>query len=275
MKAALQLLQQLAQRRVRARRALQRLARPGHHGGRAYVLAHSIDFHLAKRGYRLAGGGHDAADLVQLVTEEVEAHRVWQVAGEHVYDATFHGERAGALEVARVLVAALLEDAKHVVELRHAQPLGSGHISKFAPRAEHERLVKPRLRGRQLAQQRAGRRDHHGIAARGQHVCRLQPTRYLARVGRLQGEGRVAALREVQHAVVAQIGAQVARERGSGVFPGHHHERRLRRVREARGHHEGTRRGGDAQRGVLSPVELAPEGLERLRALERICQRID
>lgn len=105
-KPPFELLQHVAQSRVGERRLLQGAARVGQRTGGGGKFRDGVDLHRGQRGDGLARGWHDAADLVQLVAEEVEAHRIGQVAGEHVHGAAAHGEGARAVQLAGVGVAA-------------------------------------------------------------------------------------------------------------------------------------------------------------------------
>ena len=68
-------------------------------------LAHREDVHFVQRGNGLPGRGKEAADLVELVAEEIEAHRVCQVARVHIDGTSLHAERARAIELPGVFVA--------------------------------------------------------------------------------------------------------------------------------------------------------------------------
>ena len=266
--AAVQLLQHVAQHGVRRGRSLQLLARAGEPPLGARELHHGVDAHIRQRLDGLPGGGHDAADLLQLVAEEVQPHRVHEVAGEHVDRAAAHGEGAGAVQLAGVPVAALLQRMGKVLELRDARRLGAGHGRQLAAHRKRHRHVHVGARRRQRAHERAGAGHHHDLAAAGQRVHGLHAPCNLRRVAGLRHEGVVAALGKAHDALVAQVGRQAARERHGRVLARHHDERRLRLVREPRRHEERTRRRGHAQRAVLARVQLAPERVEAARFLQ-------
>ena len=266
--AAVQPLQHVAQRGVRLGGPLELLTRAGERGPRGRELHDGVHVGAGQRGDGLPGGWHDAADLVQLVAEEVEPHRVHQVAGEHVQGAAAHGERAGAVQLSGVLVAALLQGPRHVPELGYARRLRALHVRQLAAGLEHKRQVHVRPRRRQRAHERAGARHHHGLAAGGQRMHGLHAARCLGRVARLAAPRVVGALGEAHDALVAQVRRHLARERDGRVLARHHDERRLRLVREPRRHEERPRRRGHAERAVMPLVELAPERVEATRFLQ-------
>ena len=266
--ASVQPLQHVAQRGVRLGGPLELLPRAGERALRGRELHDGVHVGAGQRGDGLPGGGHDAADLVQLVAEEVEPHRVHQVAGEHVQGAAAHGERAGAVQLSGVLVAALLQGPRHVPELGYARRLRALHVRQLAAGLEHERQVHVRPRRRQRAHERTGARHHHGLAAGGQRMHGLQAARRLGRVARLAAPRVVGALGEAHDALVAQICRYLPRERDGRLLARHHDERRLRPVREPRRHEERPRRRGHAERAVEALVELAPERVEATRFLQ-------
>ena len=223
---------------------------------------------MRKRRDGLSGGGHDAADLVQLVAEEVEPHRVHQVAGEHVQGAAAHGERAGTVQLSGVLVTALLQGPRHVPELGYARRLRALHVRQLAAGLERKRQMDVRPHRRQRAHERAGAGHHHGLAAGRQGVHDLHAPRCLGRIARLAAPRVVGALREAHDALVAQIRRHLARERDGCVLTRHHDERRLRPVCEPRRHEERARRRGHAQRTVLPRVQSTPERVEAARFLQ-------
>ena len=242
MEPAFQLLEQLAQSRVRARGALEGFYGARLHGRGGQVLAHGIDFDFVERRDALARRGHDAPDLVELVPEEVEPHRIRQVAGKDVDDSAANAERTGTLELAGVLVASLLQNACHVAELGHVELLGARHICELAACHERERLVNALGQGRKRAQQRPRRGHDDDRRRRRKGVRRLHPARHLARVWFFRTPWRIASLGEVQHALIAHIGGDVARKRVGSFLARHHDQRRLRLMRETRGDHERPRR---------------------------------
>ena len=271
----LHLLEHLAQRGVRRGGTLELLARPRQTRLRAGELHDRIDARAGKRGDGLPGRGHDAADLLQLVAEEVQAHRIGEVAGEHVHGAAAHGERAGAVELPGVDVAALLERADEVAELGHARRLRTRHVRKLAPGLERDGQKRARARGRQRAQKRPSARHHDGLPARRERMRRLHAARHLGRIARLGGEGEVRAFGEAQDALLSQVGREAARERRGRVLARHHRKRRLGPVREPRGDEERPRRTRHAERRVLPRVEPSPERVEAARPLERKRERVD
>ncbi len=122
--AALHLLEHLAQSRVRERRLLQGAPGVGQSARRRGKLRDRVDLHARQRGDGLARRRHDAADFLQLVAEEVEAHREIQVAGEHVQRAAAVGEGARPVQLAGIGVAGRREGAWQIVQLLHA---GNAH----------------------------------------------------------------------------------------------------------------------------------------------------
>ena len=275
MQAALELLEQLAQRGIRARRPFQLVSRTRRHLFRARELAYGVDVNGIQGRDRLASRRHDATDLVQLVAEEVQPHGKLRVAGEHVDNAALDGEGARSLQLARVLVAALLERTQEVVELRKIRLFGAGHVHELTTCHERQRHMNARIGGRQHAQQGTRARHDDAVASLRQHVRRFQPARHRTWVARLGVEGHVSALAETEHALVAQVCRNVARKRNGRVLAGHDDERRLGLVRIPRRHHERPRGRRHAERRVLARIQLSPERVQRARLLDRICQRFD
>ena len=271
-KPPFELLQHVAQSRVGERRLLQGAARVGQRTGGGGKFRDGVDLHRGQRGDGLARGWHDAADLVQLVAEEVEAHRIGQVAGEHVHGAAAHGEGARAVQLAGVGVAGGFQGAGQVSQLLDAL---DAHILKLLASRKRDRPRGVRFHRRQQTQKRPSARHHHDFAAALERPSGLHALGDDATVGRLRVEGDIGTLREAQHALLPHIGGHVASESDGGVLAGHDDERGLGRGGEAGRHEEGPRRGGHAQGGVFAGVELSPERIQAARLLQGEGERID
>ena len=271
-KPPFQLLQHIAQSRVGERRLLQGAPRVGQRPGGGGELRDGVNLHGGQRRDGLPRGGHDAANLVQLVAEEVEPHRKGQVAGEHIHGAAAHGEGARAVQLAGVGVAGGLQGAGQVAQLLDAL---DAHILKLLAGRKRDRARSIRLYWRQQAQQRPGARHHHDFAAALERPGGLHALGDDATIGRLRVEGVIHALREAQHALLPHIGGHVAGEGDGGVLAGHDDERGLGRMGEAGRHEKGPRRGGHTQGGVLAGIELSPERIQTAGFLQREGERID
>ena len=271
-KPPFELLQHVAQSRVGERRLLQGAPRVGQRAGGGGKFRDGVDLHGGQRGDGLARGGHDAADLVQLVAEEVEPHRIGQVAGERIHRAAAHGEGARAVQLAGVGVAGGFQGAGQVAQLGYAL---DAHSLELLAGRKRQGPRGVRFRRRQQAQQRPGARHYHDFAAALERPCRLHALGDDATVGRLRVEGVIRALREAQHALLPHIGGHVAGEGDGGVLAGHDDERGLGRMGEAGRHEEGPRRGGHAQGGVLAGIELSPERIQAAGLLQGEGERID
>ena len=283
--AAVELLEHVAQDGVRPRGSGDLLAGARERFRRARVLAHGEDLHVIERGDRLARRGDDAPDLVDLVAEEVDAHGIGEIAGEHVERAAVDAEGAGAVELAGVDVAAVFQSARCVLEgfrdatraqLRRqgVRPLARG-VGELASRLDHERRLDVCGSGRQRAHERAGTCDHHPRLPARERPRRLHPARDLAGVGRLRGKRRVGALGKEQHPVLAQVGGDIAGEGDRALLARYHGERGLRTAGELGSGEEGPGRRGDAEGGVLAGVELVPEVVERAGLGQHERKRID
>ena len=271
-KPPFQLLQHIAQSRVGERRLLQGAPRVGQRPGGGGELGDGVNLHGGQRRDGLPRGRHDAADLVQLVAEEVEPHRKGQVAGEHIHGAAAHGEGARAVQLAGVGVAGGLQGAGQVAQLLDAL---DAHILELLAGRKRDRPRSVRLYRRQQAQQRPGARHHHDFAAALERPGGLHALGDDAAIGRLRVEGVIRALREAQHALLPHIGGHVAGEGDGGVLAGHDDERGLGRMGEAGRHEEGPRRGGHAQGGILAGIELSPERVQAAGLLQGEGERID
>ena len=271
-KPPFQLLQHIAQSRVGERRLPQGAPRVGQRPGGGGELGDGVNLHGGQRRDGLPRGGHNAADLVQLVAEEVEPHRKGQVAGEHIHGAAAHGEGARTVQLAGIGVAGGLQGAGQVAQLLDAL---DAHILKLLAGRKRDRPRSIRLYRRQQAQQRPGARHHHDFAAALERPGGLHALGDDAAIGRLGVEGVIRALREAQHALLPHIGGHVAGEGDGGVLAGHDDERGLGRMGEAGRHEEGPRRGGHTQGGVLAGIELSPERVQAAGLLQGEGERID
>ena len=267
-----ELLEKIAQGGVCERCALDGGAGTRRSLRRAGELAHRVDLHLVEGGDRLPRPRHDAADLLHLVAEEVDAHGIDEVAREDVERAATHGKRAGAVKLPGVRVAARDEFALEVAKLFHAF---DAELGKLASRLEDDGHVDPVRCLREPAHERAGACHHHDRTPLGKRMRRLEALGDDARRRKFGRVGEVGALREPEDALVAEVGRHIARKRDGCVLACHHHERRLRTMREPGGDEKRARRGCDAERSVLARVELPPERVEASRLLEREGERVN
>ena len=122
-------------------------------------------------------------------------------------------------------------------------------ICSLDARFKDKRGCHARTRGRHRAQKRTGAGDNHHVAACGQRVRSLHTAgaylglrrRLLCRL-RLHAEGIAFTLGKAQHALVAQIGGNVARKGNRSVFTRDNYQRGLRPMGKTRGDHERPRR---------------------------------
>ncbi len=219
-------------------------------------LAHREQVDRFQGGNGLPGRGKEAADLVQLIAEEIQAHRERQVAGEHVDGAALHAERARAVQFPRVLIAHGNQAALKVVEAGNA---ALGIFGKVCAHTKAQRLGDVRRR-RGDAPQKGPRRGNHDNGLTGlQGPQRPQARAVQAGLGRRVQRERVArVVGEAQHALFAHEGGHRAGERLRGIFARAHHQGGSRVAHEARCNQERAGRGRNAYGGVFGGVQLPP-----------------
>ena len=76
----------------------------------------------------LTRGGHDAADLVQLVTEEVKANGEAQVSRIHINGTAARAKGSRAVKLASIGEPTRFQGMDKVIEILDARRLGTGHV---------------------------------------------------------------------------------------------------------------------------------------------------
>ena len=151
-------------------------------------------------------GWNDAANLVELVAEEIEPHRIRKVARVHVDGAAARAERARAIKLARVRKPARLKRVNQIIELVDARCLCARHVCKLEASGKRQRRGSLRFRRRQHAQQRPRAGNHHHLAPCLQRMRRLHAARDGGQIRRLLRKRKIGALGKAQHLVFAKVG---------------------------------------------------------------------
>ena len=224
-----------------ARGTAHRLVREGH----LAAGAHRDGLQLADG---LARGGHHAADAVDLVAKELQAHGRGGLGGPDVHHVAVDVEGAGGVNLPVVRIAHAKKKRRHVLE-GHLVPHGKRAGGKVA--AAH---------GRHAAQKRVGAGHHQALLARGKAAHGLAAS---ADDGVVRGglrPGTVLALRVAADHVLAQPCGKRARRAVGRLLAGDHQQARPRVLGPQRRQHQ--RAGGlrHGQRGVVSGGKLPQQG---------------
>ena len=233
-------------------------------------LAGGPDLHAVERADGLAGGGHHAAQAVDLVSPELGAHRRRHPRAEDVHAVTADAEAAGPVEFLEVLVAALEQGTGQLLVL---QQLARGAVDHTAAHGDHQGREEAAARRRNAAQQGAGARAHHHGAASRQQADGAGALAQRLVVRRGIAPGQVAALRQHQHLLAPDEGRHAVGKALRRFLTAHHHEHGPRLPREERGHEEGPHRAHKPDARVFARLELGGGRCQR-RALQQLALQL-
>ena len=236
------------------------------------VFAHGEDGKRRERRYGLAGARHDAAYLVYLVSEEIDAHGKHPGAREDVHGAAAHAERARPVELSGILEPA---GDERIGEGGEIERLPGRRIDGLAARRKLDRREDARVARRKAAHHGRGARHHDDGLARCKGPCR--PRAQGDRLGiRLLGRERIILTQwEARDRGIPDVRGKARGECGCAFFARHDDEHALRLHRIARGHDERTRGCSDAEGGVLPRIELCRDGGERVGVEEGFRKGMD
>lgn len=157
-------------------------------------LAHGIDLHGVLVTDSLAGGRHHAADAVDLIAKELDAHRGGRLSGIDVDGVAVHMEKARRIGGIGRGVAHAHQAAGNILERR------------LLPHRKRGRGPIPAVARRHAAQQSARRGDHDAVLAAGDATQRGASGGDHGVVGRGVFPGIVRALRETRDVLKANVG---------------------------------------------------------------------
>ena len=219
-------------------------------------LAAGEDFDAVLVADGLPRGTHHAADAINLVAKELNAHGCLLLRGEHLDGITVHAEQAGRVGGTGIGIAHAHQALRHLIE------------GNLLAHRKGCRLPVAALDWRHATQQRAGRGDHDAVVAAHDASQGLAALRHHGIVGRLLAPRVVLALGKAAHARQAHIGGQTACGAGGGVLATHDVDRGARTTRKLGGRHERSARLRHGQRHVLASIEPGLNGLQRLGSVE-------
>ena len=154
-------------------------------GKRQLTAGEDLDAVLVADG--LACGAHHAADAVNLVAKELDAHGRLFLCGKHLDGVAVHAEQTGRVGGAGIGVAHAHQALRHLVKRNLLAHRKSGGLPVAA------------LDRRHAAQQRTGRGDHNAVVAAHDASQGLAALRHHGVVGRLLAPRIVLALGETAH----------------------------------------------------------------------------
>ena len=223
-------------------------------GERQLTTGENLDAVLVTDG--LARGAHHAADTVDLVAKELNAHGRLFLRGKHLDGVAVHAEQTGCVRGAGIGVAHAHQALRHLVEgnlLAHRESSG---------------LPVAALDRRHATQQRAGRGDHDAVVAAHDAPERLAALGHHGIVGRLLTPRIVLALGKATHMRQANIGGQAARGSVGRVLAAHDVDRGTRTARKLGSRHKRAARLRHGERYVLAGIESGLDGLQGLGSVE-------
>ena len=223
-------------------------------GKRQLATGEDLDAILVADG--LARGAHHAADAVDFVAKELNAHGRLFLCGKHLDGVAVHTEQAGRVGSAGIGVAHAHQALRHLVK----RNLLAHRKSSGLPVAAHDR--------RHAAQQRAGRGDHDAVVAAHDAPECLAALGYHGVVGRLLAPRVVLALGKAAHVRQAHIGGQTACGAIGRILAAHNVDRGARTTRKLGGGHKRSARLRHGQRHVLASIEPGLDGLQCLGSVE-------
>ena len=204
----------------------------------------------------LARGAHHAADAVDLVAEELDAHGRLLLRGEYLDGVAVHAEQAGRIGGTCIGVAHAHQALRHLVKRNLLAHRKSGGL----PIATLDR--------RHATQQRAGRGDHDAVVPAHDAPQSLAALRHHGVVGRLFAPRIVLALGKTAHMRQTHVGGKAARGAIGRVLAAHNVDRRARATRKLGGRHKRTARLRHGQRHILAGIESGLDGLQGLGSVE-------
>ncbi len=167
------------------------------------VFAHGENARFVERCDRLAGGGHDSANLVDFVAEKVEAYGKTRIAWKNVDNAAAHAKRAGAFDdVASIFEATRDERSLNFLECEH---FARGGIDGFCITIENDGGENTFFMGRQCANERSSACDDDFFLAALKGPAGCRSARDLTRVGTLRRKGVIAPRGKMQYGFVAYV----------------------------------------------------------------------
>ena len=216
-------------------------------GQRQLATREDLDTVLVADG--LARGAHHAADAVNLVAEELDAHGRLLLRGKHLDGVAVHAEQAGRIGGTCIGVAHAHQALRHLAKRNLLAHRKSGGL----PIATLDR--------RHAAQQRTGRGNHDAVVPAHDAPQSLAALRHHGVVGRLLAPRIVLALGKTAHIRQAHVGGKAARGAIGRVLAAHNVDRRARATRKLGGRHKRTARLRHGQRHVLAGIESGLDGL--------------
>ena len=223
-------------------------------GKRQLTAGEDLDTVLVADG--LARGAHHAADAVNLVAKELDAHGRLFLCGKHLDGVAVHAEQTGRVGGAGIGVAHAHQALRHLVKRNLLAHRKSGGL----PIATLDR--------RHAAQQRTGRGNHDAVVPAHDAPQSLAALRHHGVVGRLLAPRIVLALGKAAHMRQAHVGGKAARGAIGRVLAAHNVDRRSRTARKLGGRHKRTARLRHGQRHVLAGIESGLDGLQGLGSVE-------
>ena len=254
--ALLDHLEHRGERGVVLRRQVQRRADPLDRLVGQGQLATRKDLDLVLVADGLARRGHHAADAIDLIAEELDAHRHRRLSGIDVDGVPVPPEQAGGVGGVRTGIPHAHEHARHVFE-RH-----------LLAHCETRRCPIPALARRHAAEQRAGRRHQHAVLTPGHAAQRGAAGRDDGVVGSVVLPGIVGALREAHDVLETQIRGERAIGAVGRILTRHDIDRGARATSKLRCDHEGAAGLGNRQRGVFAATERRLDGLGRFGSVQ-------
>ena len=166
------------------------------------VLAHRIHIEGIERRYGLTRSGHNAANLVDLISKEVDSYGVNGVAWKHIYRAAARAERSRASQLARVVVAARNESSHRAVEIEH---LARAEVDALGPRRQTKGGENARFVRGQTPGHGSGTRNNNHRSARLKRPSGTSAVRHLARTRILGSKRIIGARRKMSHRLLTYV----------------------------------------------------------------------
>ena len=189
-------------------------------------LAAGEDFDAVLVADGLPRGTHHAADAINLVAKELNAHGCLLLRGEHLDGITVHAEQAGRVGGTGIGIAHAHQALRHLVKRNLLAHRKGGGLPIAA------------LDRRHAAQQCAGRGDHNAVVAAHDAAQGLAALRHHSVVGRLLAPRIVLALGEAAHVRQPHIGGKAAGGTIGRVLAAHNVDCRPRTARKLGGRHK-------------------------------------
>ena len=241
----------------------QRPTSAGHHViGQGHLSARRNAYFL-KLADGLLGRGNHAAQAVDLVAKELQAHRACGLRGKDVDGVAVHVEGAGGRRLA-------------VVDVAHAHQQGRDLVKRdlVANRKGARRKI-ARAHRRHAPQQRGGRGHADALLASRQASHGLATSTNNRVIGRGLCPGAVLAQRVAAHQVLAKPRGQGAGRAIGGLFSRDNQQARARVRRPKTRQHQRTRRLCDGQCDVVARLVLGKGGRQALGLEQLVCNAVD